>query len=66
MAEFYSIGLDGGLKYRRLGREDSPKKEMATYSRILAWRIPWTEEPGGIQPMRSHRVGHNLAAEYAS
>ena len=33
-------------------------KEMATHSRILAWKIPWTEEPGGLQSMRSQRVGH--------
>ena len=35
------------------------EKEMATHSGILAWRIPWTEEPGGIQSMGSQRVGHN-------
>ena len=35
------------------------EKEMATHSSILAWRIPWTEEPGGLQSMRSQRVGHN-------
>ena len=40
-----------------LGREDSLEKEMATHSSILAWRIPWTEEPGELQPMRSQRVG---------
>ena len=34
-------------------------KEMATHSAILAWRIPWTEEPGGLQSMGSHRVGHD-------
>ena len=33
---------------RSLGREDSLEKEMATHSSILAWRIPWTEEPGGL------------------
>ena len=32
---------------------------MATHSSILAWRIPWTEEPGGLQSMGSHRVGHD-------
>ena len=42
-----------------LGREDSLKKEMATHSSILAWRILWTEEPGGLQPMGSQRVGHS-------
>ena len=39
--------------------EDPLEKEMATHSRILAWRIPWTEEPGGLPSMGSHRVGHN-------
>ena len=46
-----------------------PEKEMATHSSILAWRIPGTEEPGGLPSMGSHRVGHNwsdlaAAAEY--
>ena len=36
---------------------------MATYSRILAWEIPWTEEPGGLQSMGSQQVGHDLATE---
>ena len=36
---------------RSLGREDPLEKEMATHSSILAWRIPWTEEPGGLQSM---------------
>ena len=45
-----------------LGWEDSLAEGMATYSSILAWRIPWTEEePGGLQSMRSQRVGHNWA-----
>ena len=34
---------------------------MATYSIILAWRIPWTEEPGGLRSIGSHRVGHDLS-----
>ena len=38
---------------RSLGREDSLEKEMATHSNVLAWRIPWTEEPGGLQSMGS-------------
>ena len=42
-----------------LGQEDSLKEEMANHSSILAWRIPWTEEPGGLQSMRSQRLGHN-------
>ena len=42
---------------RSLGQEDPLEKEMATQSSILAWRIPWTEEPGGLQSMGSQRVG---------
>ena len=42
-----------------LGLEDPLKKEMATHSSTLAWRIPWTEESGGLQSMGSQRVGHN-------
>ena len=41
---------------RSLGQEDPLEKEMATYSSILAWRIPWTEEPGGLQSTESQRV----------
>ena len=37
---------------------------MATHSGILAWRIPWTEEPGALQSVGLHRVGHNLATEH--
>ena len=43
-----------------LGQEDPLEKEMATHSSILAFRIPWTEEPGRLQSMRSRRVGYNL------
>ena len=46
-----------------LGWEHPLKKEMATHSSILAWRIPWTEEPGRLQSMESQRVGHNLATK---
>ena len=42
-----------------LGREDPLEKGMTTHSRILAWEIPWTEEPGGLQSMGSQRVGHD-------
>ena len=42
-----------------LGGEDPLEEEMATHSSILAWRIPWTEEPGGIQSMESQRVRHD-------
>ena len=41
------------------GQEDPLKEKMATYSSILAWEIPWTEEPGGLQPERLQRVGHD-------
>ena len=41
-----------------LGREDPLEKEMATHSSVLAWNVPWTEEPGGLQSMGSQRVGH--------
>ena len=44
---------------RSLGREDPLEEGMATHSSILAQRIPWTEEPGGLQSMGSQRVGHN-------
>ena len=43
---------------RSLGGEDPLENEMATYSSILVWTIPWTEEPGGLQSMESQRVGH--------
>ena len=42
-----------------LSREDPLEKEMATHSSVLAWRIPWTEEPRRLQSMGSQRVGHN-------
>ena len=44
---------------RSLGQEDSLEESMATHSSIFAWRIPWTEEPGGLQSMGSQRVRHN-------
>ena len=46
-----------------LGREDPLEKEMATHSSILAWRIPWTEEPGGLQSMGSQSVRYHLATK---
>ena len=42
-----------------LGQEDPLEKAMATHSSIFAWRIPWTEEPGGLQFTGSQRVGHD-------
>ena len=49
---------------RSLSREDPLEKEMATHSSILAWRIPWTEDPGRLQSMRSERVGHDWAISH--
>ena len=46
-------------KVQYLGGEDPLAKEMAVPSSILAWRIPWTEEPDGLQSMGSQRVRHN-------
>ena len=46
-------------RVQSLGWEDLLEKDMATHSRTLAWKIPWTEEPGGLQSMGSQRVGHN-------
>ena len=48
-------------RVRFLGQEDPLKKEMATHSSNLAWRIPWREEPGRLQSMGSQRVGHDCA-----
>ena len=47
-------------RVRSLGQEDPLGKEMATYSSILAWEIPWMGQPGGLQSMGSQRVGHDL------
>ena len=44
---------------RSLGQEDPLEKEMATHSSILAWRIPWIEEPGSLQSMGSQRIRHD-------
>ena len=48
---------------RSLSQKDPLEKEMATYPSILAWRIPWTEEPGGLQSMGSQSVGHFLGTK---
>ena len=48
-----------------LGQEDLLEKEMATHSSILAWKIPWTEEPGRLQSIESQRAGHDSASEHA-
>ena len=49
---------------RSLGWEDPLEEEMATHSSIFAWRIPWTEEPGGLQSIGSQRVGYDWATEH--
>ena len=69
----YKMGFSGGANGKEptcqcrrqktcvqsLGEEDPLEKEMATHVSILAWRIPWTEEPGGLQSLGSQRVKHN-------
>ena len=60
------LGFPGGSEVKvtacnvgSLGQEDPLEKEMATHSSILDWRIPWAEEPGGLQSTGSQRVGHD-------
>ena len=48
-----------GTQVPSLGQEDALEKGMAVHSSILAWRIPWMEDPGGLQSMGSQRVGHD-------
>ena len=50
---------DAEMRVKSLGQEDCLEKEMATRSSILAWRIPWTKETGGLQSMGSQRVRHH-------
>ena len=59
------VGKEPTCQYRGSipGWGRSPKEEMATYSGILAWEIPWTEEPAGLQFMGSQRVGHSLGTK---
>ena len=47
------------VQVQSLGWEDPLQMEIETYSALLAWRIPWTEEPGGLQSMESQRVRHD-------
>ena len=69
------MGYPGGLgvknppavqetQVQSLGIKDPLEKEIATHSSILAWEMPWTEEPGGLQSMGSQRVGHDLVTEH--
>ena len=48
-------------RVQSLGWEDPLEEDMATHSSVLAWRIPWTEEPGGLESMGSQRVGHDCS-----
>ena len=50
-------------RVQSLCQEDPLGNEMATHSSILAWKIQWTEEPGGLQSMGSQSIGHNLATK---
>ena len=52
------------MRLQYLGQEDPLEEEMATHSSMLAWRIPWTEEPGRLQSMGLQRVRCDLATEY--
>ena len=52
------------MRVQSLGQKDPPEKEMATQFSILAWRIPWTEESGGLWSMGLQRVGHNWASPH--
>ena len=47
------------MQVQSLGQEDPLEEGMATHSSIIGWRIPWTEEPGGLQSIESQRVGHD-------
>jgi len=47
------------MPIRSLGQEDALEEDMATHSSIFTWKIPWTEEPGGLQPVGSQRAEHN-------
>ena len=49
-----------------MGLKDPLEKGMATHSSILAWEIPWTEEPGGLQSLESQRVGHNWVTKHST
>ena len=64
----YTEGIAGGSVIKnppamQKGWEDPLEEGMATHSSILAWGIPWTEEPGGLWSIGSERVGHDLATE---
>ena len=52
------------MRVRSLGQEDPLEEEMATHSKILAWSIPWTNEPDGLQSMGSQRIRHNYRRQW--
>ena len=57
-----NAGDAGSIRF--LSQEDALEEKMATHSSILTWEVPWTEEPGGLQSLRSQRIGHDLATEH--
>ena len=57
---------DEKMRVQSLSQEDPLEKEIVTHSSIPAWKIPWTEELGGLQSMELHRVRQNLATEHNS
>ena len=58
-ANYYRNTEDKASQVLESARDASPEKALATHSSTLAWKIPWTEEPGRLQSMGSHRVGHD-------
>ena len=59
VAQMVESAYNAGDPVRSLGQEDPLEKGMATQCSILAWKIPWMEEPGRLQSMESQRVGHD-------
>ena len=59
LRQLKSLPAMWGIRVQSLGREDPLEKEMVTHSSIPAWRIPWTEKPGGLQSMKLQRVEHD-------
>ena len=57
--EEYAMPAMQGTQVQSLGQDDPPEKEMANHSIILAWKIPWTENSGKLQPMGSQKAGYN-------
>ena len=55
-SECRELAYNAETRIQSLGQEDPLEKGIATHSSILAWRIPWTEEPGGLQSMGSHTI----------